>query len=1064
MSPAAAGEKTLSATRAGQRARREEAGTGTIALVHTHSRQSRTSSRSGQALILAVVIMLLLLFLGTIFLRTVLANLGHAEESVAAANEYSAAEAGIRFADTNLTTSELGADWRPRASYSPGVVRPDDPDYYWIQPFDNKGDNDPSNDVGGYVRYNLGDSRFLLRVTYNPNNDPRAPVMPDAKVVNRPSALSRFIMIEVVGRRGSAAEIDKEYEDAKHGDPIDPTIFKTTGAEASHRFRRELIAFKAIGINNYLRFVTDRNRLGRTTYFGVDQMFIRDRAGSVPQNPPQPDAEVDYPFRLGIDPAGFTNTDGIAEWARATGSPIRVNGNLVWYGSAPSTTGGLPEITLNLLDPRDQPWNVVEVAGKISREGRNQWKHPDRMALRVYDPSQAGPGELPLNYTSQTPLPTSDDDAAFAAVLEGSQSPALTVADCYLDNKWLTAEPQEKQGVDPRRSIRRIEPPQIETVEPGTGLLRYQAMTYGAPAVTGSTAGASVSWQARLAARYGYGAGVYIDNARHNSNHTRCQGDVQFNHSAEKLRDDWMRPYSETPQGSGSGWKHPGRVYEPVGTLIILEPDVTVPGGPEKLGAGLMSITRADYRGWRSPTGERLPVQTVYFEIQPGTVASGVQEYTLLPKIWSGSQWQTWDWTSRTWVPYDGTNGTRYPFNGVIFAEGNVRIRGRLPRDTEHGGMRLTVVSRGTIYLEGNLLKGDPAPGMAPQSFLAVLARDYVCLNTTQFVQVQTDFVPPTEGSIPPFFWRLPNNRPDLEFQASWDFGVPPTDESVQTYYGLSDPSNPDLNLCPALFLRHQADRDPVSIQWHLNNHPYRHYLYEHGYDSSVAQDFYPLFHVGEWEVFRDLVSLMPFPLFPEPRAGSDPIAHRMPGKRNIIRIENYDPGQAPDGTATTGGDYNLGAIAVQPLDIWIQALIYAEHNSWFVIPGVPFQATDAGDPEPAISPRYPRNGEPLDVQIHIWGAIAEGQAASLEDVTQWTARWRGANRTAYEAYGDPALTVDPTFTKRGGINYAFDPKLITDTRWVRFAQGEPMHQLPALPRLPVCPDLVYFGERPVQE
>ncbi|HHX40318.1 MAG TPA: hypothetical protein GX715_10165, partial [Armatimonadetes bacterium] len=94
---------------------------------------------------------------------------------------------------------------------------------------------------------------------------------------------------------------------------------------------------------------------------------------------------------------------------------------------------------------------------------------------------------------------------------------------------------------------------------------------------------------------------------------------------------------------------------------------------------------------------------------------------------------------------------------------------------------------------------------------------------------------------------------------------------------------------------------------------------------------------------------------------------------------------------------------------------------------------------------------------------IAEGQAASLEDVTQWTARWRGANRTAYEADGDPALTVDPTFTKRGGINYAFDPKLITDTRWVRFAQGEPMHQLPALPRLPMCPDLIYFGERPVR-
>ena len=307
-------------------------------------------------------------------------------------------------------------------------------------------------------------------------------------------------------------------------------------------------------------------------------------------------------------------------------------------------------------------------------------------------------------------------------------------------------------------------------------------------------------------------------------------------------------------------------------------------------------------------------MQTVYFEIRPGSVASGVQEYTLLPKIWNGSQWQTWDWTSRTWVAYDGTNGTRYPFNGVLFAEGNVRIRGRLPRDTEHGGMRLTVVSRGTIYLEGNLLKGEPAPGLAPQSFLAVLARDYVCLNTTQFVQVQTDFVAPTEGSIPPFFWRLPNNRPDLEFQASWDFGVPPNDDMIRAYYGLQDLSNPDTAFCPALFLRHQADRDPVSIQWHLNNHPTG-ILYEHGYDFERASGFLPALprrRVGGLPRFGHADAL---PALPDPRVGGNSIANALPGKRNIIRIENYDPGQAPDGAATTGATITWGRL---PCSRWI--------------------------------------------------------------------------------------------------------------------------------------------------
>jgi len=58
------------------------------------------------------------------------------------------------------------------------------------------------------------------------------------------------------------------------------------------------------------------------------------------------------------------------------------------------------------------------------------------------------------------------------------------------------------------------------------------------------------------------------------------------------------------------------------------------------------------------------------------------------------------------------------PQNGVIYAEGNVRVRGRLPRTA-----RLTVVSGGTIYIEGNLEKSDP------RSTLALLADEHVCIN-----------------------------------------------------------------------------------------------------------------------------------------------------------------------------------------------------------------------------------------------------------------------------------------------------------------------------------------------
>ena len=44
-----------------------------------------------------------------------------------------------------------------------------------------------------------------------------------------------------------------------------------------------------------------------------------------------------------------------------------------------------------------------------------------------------------------------------------------------------------------------------------------------------------------------------------------------------------------------------------------------------------------------------------------------------------------------------------YPGNGVVFAEGNIRIKGTLPP-----GVKLTVVSGATVYIEGNILEFLP--------------------------------------------------------------------------------------------------------------------------------------------------------------------------------------------------------------------------------------------------------------------------------------------------------------------------------------------------------------------
>jgi len=66
-----------------------------------------------------------------------------------------------------------------------------------------------------------------------------------------------------------------------------------------------------------------------------------------------------------------------------------------------------------------------------------------------------------------------------------------------------------------------------------------------------------------------------------------------------------------------------------------------------------------------------------------------------------------------------------YPSNGLIYSPGNLRILGVIGDDVTPQDYNLTIVSGGTIYIEGNLIKGTAG------SSLALLAKDWVALNPT---------------------------------------------------------------------------------------------------------------------------------------------------------------------------------------------------------------------------------------------------------------------------------------------------------------------------------------------
>jgi len=70
------------------------------------------------------------------------------------------------------------------------------------------------------------------------------------------------------------------------------------------------------------------------------------------------------------------------------------------------------------------------------------------------------------------------------------------------------------------------------------------------------------------------------------------------------------------------------------------------------------------------------------------------------------------------------------PANGVVFAEGNVRVRG-----IQASGTQLTVVSGGSIYVESSVGPPVPVAGQAEGGSLALIAAEHVCVNTTKLAR-----------------------------------------------------------------------------------------------------------------------------------------------------------------------------------------------------------------------------------------------------------------------------------------------------------------------------------------
>ncbi len=901
----------------------------------------------GQSLIIALFVMFFLIFMAGIFATMLVRNITRTQRSEDTQRAEYLAEAGLNFADQQLTYGADGADWRPTPQYpvliqsmydntiipaAGDLPQEKDPDYEWL--------------ISGFTRYTYGKGRFLIRVTYVPNGrDP----------------LSKYIKIESIGRVGVV-------------DEHDPTTWK---AQPS-RQKYERVAYKSIGITDYARYVTNKDNRNN---------------------------------EISLGSSGFVTTYGELKDPTKSGellpndlmgAPIRVNGDLAWYGT-------------NYIYLNADRGDSVEVAGDIRHanvvsEGNNI---PDTITRVLINRSTSGgyaaqesaAYDFVTNRTLFTTIPLRRSDLSISDI--GSYRDGRPEGDANLPNPLP-------------RNISKIAPPIIDADGSSGGLGRYRDLTRNSGEWIQDHAG---NWF--NTGYYGWGNGIYIDNKL----------DVQPESSVYTLRGNWTKPGSQF-------WNGP--YYTPPGIIIYLTPyDLDNADGDNNLMTGPDMIITHD-------SGPGQP-KYVWYD-KHGNQIQGSAERMIMP----------------------------YPKNGVIFAEGNIRIKGTLPRTPTPNDAytnQLTVVSGATIYIDGNILKNDKngqgMPIAEKDGAISLLAKDNICVNTTQFFAPANEII--ASGSGGDYFEVSQDKTFWMNF-AYGDNGIDLVDGSGKAIFGEDLPIK--------LYVRHTSpvDYGASYINMLINypsNNPYDSlYLFR-----NTGADEDAIYALGD-ATLNQKEPGWEYAVFPLVENGNifnnaGYTVYNAPGVYNSVSFQLNQSMMQTSGLL----NYYISRAAVMPADIRIEALLYAQNGSFFVIPGTWFNPdpNDTRDNYLAQSPpryrpvgvndEWPFYGEPIDVRVIIYGAVSENLPASTGDSMDWMSKWgwipgeHGSAGIYTDEYRYPIHPENASDGARKGLTLIYDPILSNpmltpiDSNIRPLRKDEYGRPLPVTPKLPVSTQLLYTGE-----
>lgn len=373
---------------------------------------------------------------------------------------------------------------------------------------------------------------------------------------------------------------------------------------------------------------------------------------------------------------------------------VRVNGGLVWSGNidsfdlrAPSAAFGTTTVTGIPGDPVLVP-GIIQASGTIAPD---QTANP--IALNIRD---VVPPAVPTPYDV---LKASDSTGVFAAGAVKNANREELVNDGWNRIKGVAT------ATTTTRSVPDFQPPVIDS---GEALDRYRNLArYSNPVGNFSGSIGAVNG----GALYGYGQGIYIDNTL--DKEMIYDTTLSVPRRREMNQTELTRMWLSNLATGDTTVNDYLRISDPIPNT-----------DPNFANA---SLEQKHIRGWVGH--DEFRARGVEIELSDNRVIITRDARTdAVPD--GSSDAQVWKAPGAgTPVPGRFTEVLPWPANGVIFAEGNVRIKGNATRVNNS----LTVVSMGNIYIEDSLSADNDANAATPTSRrILLLAKKNVVMNPTR--------------------------------------------------------------------------------------------------------------------------------------------------------------------------------------------------------------------------------------------------------------------------------------------------------------------------------------------